>query len=105
VLARDDARQGPAVVRVHPRVVHRSGNAHVELTPVHQFLGPTGVHREVDPLARQPLAPVARHGIGMVERHRLVEIDTDALAGDVDRGDTALGIELPDRPYGPVRDV
>ena len=41
----------------------------------------------------------------MVERHRLLEIETDAPAGDVDRGDTPLGIELPDRAYGPVRDV
>src|SRR5258706_11488623 len=48
LLARDGTRQGCSVVRVHPRVLHGSGDAHVELTPVDQLLGMGRVHRKVD---------------------------------------------------------
>src|SRR5258706_15813838 len=45
LLARDGTRQGCSVVRVHSRVLHGSGDAHIELTAVHQLLGVGRVHR------------------------------------------------------------
>jgi len=41
----------------------------------------------------------------VVERARLLEVHTEAPAGDVDRGQPAVVIELPDRPDRPVGDV
>ena len=41
----------------------------------------------------------------MVERPRLLEVHTEAPAGDIDRRQPTLVIELPDRPNGPVGDV
>jgi len=75
------------------------------LPAIHQLLGVGRVNREVDAFPRKSLAPVARHRIGEVERPRLLEVHTEAPAGDIDRGQPTLVIELLDRPDGPIRDV
>jgi len=41
----------------------------------------------------------------VVERPRLLQVDADAPAGDVDRGQAAPEVQLLDRPDGPVGDV
>jgi hypothetical protein len=48
---------------------------------------------------------MASHRIGVVERPRLLEVHTEAAAGDVDRGQPTLTIELLDRPDAPIGDV
>jgi len=41
----------------------------------------------------------------VVDRPRLLQVQTQAPASDIDRGLPTLLIELLDRPDGPVRDV
>jgi len=41
----------------------------------------------------------------MVKRQRILEVHTEAPAGDIDRRQPTLVIELLDRPDGPVGDV
>jgi hypothetical protein len=63
------------------------------------------VDREVHAFPRKALTPVARHGVGVVERPRLLEVHTEAPTGEIERRQPTVVIELLDHPDGPVRDV
>jgi hypothetical protein len=63
------------------------------------------VHRQVDALAREALAPVARHRIGVIQCFRLLEVEPDAPPSDLDRGQSPLMVELLDGCHGAVGDV
>jgi hypothetical protein len=64
-----------------------------------------GVHGEVDALAREALALVARDRVGVVERARLLEVHREAPAAHLHRRDPARVVELLDGADSPVGDV
>jgi hypothetical protein len=106
LLARDSAHERGAIVRVDLRVFDGTRHAHVKLPAVDQLFGVHRIDREIHALAGESLAPVARHGIRVIERPRLVQVDAQpAAAADFHGGDAALVVELLDGPDGAVGDV